>query len=773
MSAQDLIARIKAAAEVAPLTRPAPEAPRGHAPRRPATDFVAFEYTDAHGTRGALRVLDTRPRLLALAQEVQRNAAAFDGKARRKPAARTVPTANPLTTARALLKTGARIEALAALEGRGGAVFFGNAPVPALHQVVQRVEHEGRRWVITRGADDGHIYIIHEASGLAAPNRDKGAPRTVADAVARLELIHRDEFEQGYRLRMIRAIEEAAEYDQRAARAAFEACDGLSGDAAKSAAFRAYHEARAIAAQHETTQEHEAADPASVESGASAPAPAVESAAPAEIAQEAAPAPMESEAATPPGPATLYAPGRPVTSLVRMAREAAAQLAREIRAAGDFTDGGILRHRDGQRWAFVLPDVGGCGRWRIQRFDARGFSGHELHADMAQCVRLAVGEGFTTRDDGALDRLATTAAFQRGNFAADLIRRINARELDHAAADALLAEYDAAQAPPPAAETAPGPAPVESAPPAAQPPAPAADRAAVDALIGRAIAWLAHVWGIAAPPTVADYRAGRCATRYMHAGAVPGCGYRTWADDIAECVATLQRNDGADLASRVARERTSASAPPARRVRVRHAAPAWPRRARLAQQLVRCARIRARCGTAGMRAARGLRPVALGAQAPPASASRPPFTPSRELRPPRAAAAGDRTMPDSTPYAVFRHDGQAVTLPTVADFWQAEVSAEACGCGACLNCRAVAHVRATRRDAAITACGDDPTPEQRAAWCAQMHAALHGTGYGCEFDPIGDDALFMDPDGDLIGPEDMPPHVRAIFDRVARAQGNA
>ena len=44
----------------------------------------------------------------------------------------------------------------------------------------------------------------------------------------------------------------------------------------------------------------------------------------------------------------------------------------------------------------------------------------------------------------ALDRVAGLASFQRGNFASDLIRRINLRELTHEQANAELAAYDAA-----------------------------------------------------------------------------------------------------------------------------------------------------------------------------------------------------------------------------------------------------------------------------------------------------------------------------------------
>jgi hypothetical protein len=141
-------------------------------------------------------------------------------------------------------------------------------------------------------------------------------------------------------------------------------------------------------------------------------------------------------------------PGRRTSASAEFKAFIAQQRAREqaaIAAVGDMSGGGILRHLGGARWVFILPDVAGQA-WRIQRFDARGFSGHELHADADVCVRLSVGEGFTERDDGALDRMQGTPAFQRGNYAADLIRRINCREIDYAAADALLAAYDAEQA---------------------------------------------------------------------------------------------------------------------------------------------------------------------------------------------------------------------------------------------------------------------------------------------------------------------------------------
>ena len=50
--------------------------------------------------------------------------------------------------------------------------------------------------------------------------------------------------------------------------------------------------------------------------------------------------------------------------MLRLRRE---REARELAAVGDLSDGGILRGDDGRRYAMVLPDVDGGGRWRIRR----------------------------------------------------------------------------------------------------------------------------------------------------------------------------------------------------------------------------------------------------------------------------------------------------------------------------------------------------------------------------------------------------------------------
>lgn len=116
-----------------------------------------------------------------------------------------------------------------------------------------------------------------------------------------------------------------------------------------------------------------------------------------------------------------------------------------LKQAGDVSQGAILANEGGTQWQMVLPDVEGGGKWRTQSFDDRGFSGHMVFNSMQEALEDAVGQGYFKRDDEALDRLQGTPKFQRGNFAADLIRRINTGEIDMKEGDRLLAEYDAKQ----------------------------------------------------------------------------------------------------------------------------------------------------------------------------------------------------------------------------------------------------------------------------------------------------------------------------------------
>lgn len=114
-----------------------------------------------------------------------------------------------------------------------------------------------------------------------------------------------------------------------------------------------------------------------------------------------------------------------------------------VAALGGARDGLELVSDSGKRWALLLPDMTEAGRWRLQYFDERGFSGHGIYDTEGQLLEAAWSAGFTQRAPGALDRLAQLASFQRGNFAADLIRRMNLREISFGQANEQLAAYDA------------------------------------------------------------------------------------------------------------------------------------------------------------------------------------------------------------------------------------------------------------------------------------------------------------------------------------------
>ena len=115
----------------------------------------------------------------------------------------------------------------------------------------------------------------------------------------------------------------------------------------------------------------------------------------------------------------------------------------ERAAVGDISDGVVLRHEGGKRFVMVLPDVDGGGKWRIQRFDAQGFSGHMVFKNADEALTAALGEGFKTRDDAALDKMQGTPEWDRGMFAADLIQKMNGGDITREEGDRRLAEYDA------------------------------------------------------------------------------------------------------------------------------------------------------------------------------------------------------------------------------------------------------------------------------------------------------------------------------------------
>lgn len=127
-------------------------------------------------------------------------------------------------------------------------------------------------------------------------------------------------------------------------------------------------------------------------------------------------------------------------------------------ALGPVGDIAIGKSASAEQWKLALPDVDGGGRWRLQSFDLDGFSGHEIYRDKDEALEAMVRHHYL-RDDGALDRLQDTPRFQRGLFAADLMRKHNSGEITYSAVIEQLEAYAQRQA----AASAPAAGPDENA----------------------------------------------------------------------------------------------------------------------------------------------------------------------------------------------------------------------------------------------------------------------------------------------------------------------
>ena len=125
--------------------------------------------------------------------------------------------------------------------------------------------------------------------------------------------------------------------------------------------------------------------------------------------------------------------------------ESRLEIRRALRQIGAVEDGVVLKQKSAARWGMILADASEPGKWRIQTFDERGFSGHSTYNSTAEALRAAVQSGFVERDDGALDRLHATPAFQRGNQYLSIISRVNAGEITHAEGMRQMDAYDAEQ----------------------------------------------------------------------------------------------------------------------------------------------------------------------------------------------------------------------------------------------------------------------------------------------------------------------------------------
>ena len=86
----------------------------------------------------------------------------------------------------------------------------------------------------------------------------------------------------------------------------------------------------------------------------------------------------------------------------------------------------------GERYAYIAPEPGEKGKYRIQYFDKGGFSSHAVEKDLPTAVTELVRQGFTTEAKESLDKVSGTLEFQRGNEVSALIGKLNRGEIDHA-----------------------------------------------------------------------------------------------------------------------------------------------------------------------------------------------------------------------------------------------------------------------------------------------------------------------------------------------------
>lgn len=99
-------------------------------------------------------------------------------------------------------------------------------------------------------------------------------------------------------------------------------------------------------------------------------------------------------------------------------------------------------NRDGH-YAFVLADASEPGRYRVQNFDDKGFSGHQTYNSLEEAVEQMVVDGYYREDRGALDRLSATAQWRRGMQVSALIQQFGAGQINYTELDAALAKLPA------------------------------------------------------------------------------------------------------------------------------------------------------------------------------------------------------------------------------------------------------------------------------------------------------------------------------------------
>jgi hypothetical protein len=89
-----------------------------------------------------------------------------------------------------------------------------------------------------------------------------------------------------------------------------------------------------------------------------------------------------------------------------------------------------LEHKEGGRYARILPDASQPGKHRIQRYDEHGFSGHDMFDTPHQALEDAVTHGYHQATDGrVLGRLAGTEKWKRGMRYADLTQQLGSGQI--------------------------------------------------------------------------------------------------------------------------------------------------------------------------------------------------------------------------------------------------------------------------------------------------------------------------------------------------------
>lgn len=111
-----------------------------------------------------------------------------------------------------------------------------------------------------------------------------------------------------------------------------------------------------------------------------------------------------------------------VVSSLRKDLQTLEMLTREFEAFGlGFT----VKHGKREAWGAIFPDASTPGAYRWQEFGLDGFIAHSTHPTPQLCLGDLVDSGFTTPDQGALERLSGTARWRKGNAITAIIQACN------------------------------------------------------------------------------------------------------------------------------------------------------------------------------------------------------------------------------------------------------------------------------------------------------------------------------------------------------------